>query len=198
MNIVQIYFRWGNTFPRCYLPLRLKFQWLNFWTRAKIVQQLPELPETDRYNPRADKYINKKTVCVWLLQGHLRVCKMTSTPFRRTLYFLSFSGICSGCKGFKPQASCPETGEAAEKPNLASEIRPADKRRGSTQSTRHQAPVISDQSGRVLRWICPPGFTSSIHTHPTPPGWSQEEVLLAINTERGRRPGGAWPAWRKH
>lgn len=80
-----------------------------------------------------------------LLQGHLagRPLALSRGPFTFPC------GICTGCRGYKPQASRLETGEAAEKPNLASEIRPVDERRGSTEPTRHQDPVISDQAGRV-------------------------------------------------
>lgn len=80
-----------------------------------------------------------------LLQGHLGAYGMNSSPVKRGPFTFSY-GIRTGGRGNKSRASCLETGEAAEKPNLASEIHPVDKRRGSTEPTRHQNPVISDRS----------------------------------------------------
>lgn len=118
-------------------------------TAVKAVEQRQGLPRYGSFK-KTNKTTTKKNInkiCPLLKTGllHLGVCGVTSNPVKRT-----FScGICTSSKGCKPKASCCETEEAAEKPNLASEIRSVDKRWGSTEPARHPDPVIFDQAGHV-------------------------------------------------
>lgn len=121
---------------------------------------------------------------------HLGVCAWPLPLSRRPLAFCA--GICTSGKDCEAQARCHETKEAAEKSNLASDICSADKRQGSTGSTRHPGPVIFDEAWHVCVRVpvSAPLCALAQHLTPSSPDKWYIHAAFAINTKGGREARG--------